>query len=65
MQVHDGPPGVATRRPSSFLLIPVGSRRQGFAFPLRFNFLIEHDLVGKPLHTPHQVRGRLFPDHAQ
>ena len=23
-----------------------------------------HDLFGKPLHTPHQVRGRLFPDHA-
>jgi hypothetical protein len=55
MQVHDGPPGVATRRPSSFLLIPAGSNRQGFAFPLRFIF--EHDLLGKPLHT--------FPDHAQ
>src|SRR5690242_6044536 len=23
-----------------------------------------HDLFGKPLHTPHQERGRLFPDHA-
>jgi hypothetical protein len=22
------------------------------------------DLLGKPLHTPHQVRGSLFPDHA-
>jgi hypothetical protein len=21
-------------------------------------------LSGKPLHTPHQVRGKLFPDHA-
>jgi hypothetical protein len=36
-------------------------------------FMIAHDLranafrvcrAGKPLHTPHQVRGRLFPDHA-
>src|SRR5258708_32243857 len=24
----------------------------------------EHDLFGKPFTTPHQVRGRLFPDHA-
>jgi hypothetical protein len=23
-----------------------------------------HDLSGKPVSTPHQVRGRLFPDHA-
>src|SRR6266446_10295191 len=23
-----------------------------------------HDLFGKPASTPHQVRGRLFPDHA-
>jgi hypothetical protein len=23
-----------------------------------------HDLSGKPGSTPHQVRGRLFPDHA-
>jgi hypothetical protein len=30
-QVLDGPPGDATRRSSSFLLIPVGSNRQGFA----------------------------------
>src|SRR5581483_9029547 len=27
-------------------------------------FLSGHDLFGKPLHTPYQVRGRLFPDHA-
>src|SRR3981189_1383893 len=27
-------------------------------------FLFEHDLFGKPVPTPHQVRGRLFPDHA-
>jgi phasin len=33
-QVHDGPPGVTTRRPSSFLLIPVGHHRQGFAYGL-------------------------------
>jgi hypothetical protein len=26
--------------------------------------LFEHDLFGKPVSTPHQVRGRLFPDHA-
>ena len=26
--------------------------------------LFEHDLFGKPVPTPHQVRGRLFPDHA-
>ena len=25
---------------------------------------LARDLSGKPLHTPHQVRGRLFPDHA-
>jgi NAD(P)-dependent dehydrogenase (short-subunit alcohol dehydrogenase family) len=25
--------------------------------------LFAHDLFGKPLHTPHQVRGGLFPDH--
>jgi urease accessory protein len=25
---------------------------------------MEHDLFGKPESTPHQVRGRLFPDHA-
>src|SRR5215471_17979594 len=31
-QVHDGPPGGNSRRPSSFLLIPVGASRQGFAF---------------------------------
>jgi len=31
-QVLDGPPGDATRRPSTFLLIPVGYNRQGFAF---------------------------------
>jgi hypothetical protein len=31
-QVLDGPPGVAIRRPSTFLLIPVGYHRQGFAF---------------------------------
>src|SRR4051794_1632610 len=30
-QVLDGPPGGHIRRPSSFLLIPVGSHRQGFA----------------------------------
>jgi len=24
----------------------------------------EHDLIGKPVSTPHQVRGGLFPDHA-
>jgi hypothetical protein len=30
-QVLDGPPGDATRRLSSFLLIPVGFHRQGFA----------------------------------
>jgi tripartite-type tricarboxylate transporter receptor subunit TctC len=26
--------------------------------------LFEHDLFRKPLHTPDQVRGRLFRDHA-
>jgi hypothetical protein len=31
-QVLDGPPGFTTRRLSSFLLIPVGIHRQGFAF---------------------------------
>jgi hypothetical protein len=31
-QVLDGPPGDVARRLSSFLLIPVGSNRQGFAF---------------------------------
>jgi hypothetical protein len=25
---------------------------------------VEHDLFRNPLHTPHQVRGRLFRDHA-
>jgi hypothetical protein len=32
MQVLDGPPGFTARRLSSFLLIPVGTNRQGFAF---------------------------------
>jgi hypothetical protein len=32
MQVLDGPPGFTARRLSSFLLIPVGINRQGFAF---------------------------------
>jgi hypothetical protein len=32
MQVLDGPPGDATRRLSTFLLIPVGFNRQGFAY---------------------------------
>jgi hypothetical protein len=31
-QVLDGPPGDTTRRLSSFLLIPVGFNRQGFAY---------------------------------
>jgi hypothetical protein len=31
-QVLDGPPGDVIRRLSSFLLIPVGYNRQGFAF---------------------------------
>jgi hypothetical protein len=31
-QVLDGPPGELIRRLSSFLLIPVGHHRQGFAF---------------------------------
>jgi hypothetical protein len=31
-QVLDGPPGDAIRRLSTFLLIPVGSNRQGFAY---------------------------------
>jgi hypothetical protein len=26
----------------------------------RFNFLLEHGLLRKPVLTPHQVRGRLF-----
>jgi hypothetical protein len=26
--------------------------------------MFEHDLFRKPLHTPAQVRGRLFRDHA-
>jgi hypothetical protein len=30
----------------------------------RMALLFEHDLFGKPVPTPHQVRGRLFPDHA-
>jgi hypothetical protein len=25
---------------------------------------VEHDLFGKPVATPDQVQGRLFPDHA-
>jgi uncharacterized protein len=25
---------------------------------------VQHDLFGKPVSTPDQVRGRLFPDHA-
>jgi hypothetical protein len=29
------------------------------------NLLFEHDPFGKPLPTPHHVRGRLFPDHAR
>src|SRR5262249_15767095 len=28
------------------------------------SLLFAHDLSGKPLPTPHQVRGRLFSDHA-
>jgi hypothetical protein len=32
LQVLDGPPGVAIRRLSTFLLIPVGQHRRGFAF---------------------------------
>ena len=31
-QVLDGPPGEAIRRLSTFLLIPVGFNRQGFAY---------------------------------
>jgi hypothetical protein len=31
-QVLDGPPGITARRLSTFLLIPVGFNRQGFAF---------------------------------
>ena len=27
-------------------------------------FLLGHDVFGKPVSTPHQVRGRLFPNHA-
>jgi CrcB protein len=27
-------------------------------------YLFKHDLFGKPVSTPHQVRGRLFPDRA-
>src|ERR1700726_3691438 len=30
----------------------------------RFRLLLEHDLFRKPVPTPHQVRGRLFRDHA-
>jgi lipoprotein-anchoring transpeptidase ErfK/SrfK len=30
----------------------------------RSNFLVAHDLFGKPVSTPDQVRSRLFPDHA-
>jgi hypothetical protein len=26
--------------------------------------MFAHDLLGKPVSTPHQVRGGLFPDHA-
>jgi hypothetical protein len=49
MQVLDGPPGIAIRRPSTFLLIPVGQHRRGFAFGRvpRFGRLPEnrhHDL---------------------
>ena len=52
----------------------VGSREDSHILPrcghARRSFLdrdvgIGHDLLGKPLHTPHQVRGRLFPDHAR
>ena len=32
LQVLDGPPGLAVRRLSTFLLIPVGQHRRGFAF---------------------------------
>jgi len=28
-------------------------------------FSLAHDLVRKPVPTPHQVRGRLFRDHAR
>ena len=27
-------------------------------------FLLEHELFGKPLSTPDQIRGGLFPGHA-
>ena len=30
----------------------------------RASLLLAHDLSGKPLHTLHQVQGKLFPDHA-
>jgi hypothetical protein len=29
------------------------------------NVVFEHDLFGKPVSTPDQVRGRPFPDHAR
>jgi hypothetical protein len=29
-----------------------------------FSLLFAHDLFGKPVSNPHQVRGRPFPDHA-
>src|SRR5262245_37786189 len=35
-----------------------------FILVLLLAFLFEHDLFRKPLHTPDQVRGRLFRDHA-
>src|SRR5262249_25360107 len=39
------------------------STRAGYGDNRR-GFLFEHDLCRKPLHTPDQVRGMLFRDHA-
>src|ERR1035438_2802682 len=48
-QVLDGPPGEATRRLSTFLLIPVGSSRQGFAYgsPVNCLFAQRADIGGE------------------
>jgi hypothetical protein len=46
-QVLDGPPCGNTRRPSTFLLIPVGSHRQGFAYRRRIPGYIEAVLYAR------------------
>jgi hypothetical protein len=59
-QVHDGPPGATTRRLSSFLLIPVGYHRQGFAYGPQLNqtsIASSAIPVGATVHTSPEVTG--------